>query len=303
MNAVTETEAWLTTKLSQALPRDSLRPGAAGRDVRAIAEAMAAVQGPGSTAFGLHLSESDRATLHGLLPRYRDALEQWHRFLRNALGDEGARFVENIAAEYGIVLGEGSSKPVARLLDLEKLATALSKPQALRSRWEQEDQLLEPDDHIAVVVGEPDGVSLTAMKELFERRFVVPAPADLIAVLERFNGICVESSEEGGFFRSQASELGEPVLWPAGGYGDPHFLPGALVPAAELFVIGGLEDSGHLALAVSSGGLGGVYWVDLNDQSASPLAASFAEFVDRWLDSALCLPLLLRNAGVKGWQM
>src|SRR5690606_12085055 len=120
--------------------------GEAGHRIRALAEAVAALEGRTATAFGMHLSAEQRAECAPLASRFRDGLLAWRELLGERLGEKGERFVDGIALAQGFRVGPPKAllcDPLgsADLLDgrqraaVARTAEMLADPAALAASW------------------------------------------------------------------------------------------------------------------------------------------------------------------------
>lgn len=311
---MSDEKTWLAAQIAQARPVGREVAGYQERVV-ALAQAVAALEGRHSAAFGLHLSSPLRAACAPLIEDAREALLAWRRSLHDAHGDEGSDFVDGVTLDCGFRIVPAKKlrhEPLGALEHLdpsqrravERFEEALERPSSLTPAWDDADQLIEPDDRVQVWLGEPDEAKLRRMAERYERIFDAGFPVDLAYVLARTNGVALTSDPDGGRHTVPAVEVGEPQLWGAEVSGDHHLLRGVeAMPHRSLYTIGELPDAGYLCLAVARGeGRPPVVWVH-SDLSSQPhrLGDDFDRFLEAWVDAALCLPLLLQRRRVPGW--
>lgn len=295
---MTTIAAWLEQQLNDALPSKSLAPGEASRNVRAIAEAVGALEGRTATAFGMHLTPEQRAECSGLTASFREGIVAWRELLGNELGEKGERFVDRIT------LAQGFRVAPPKPLRCEPLGSAELLDGAQRAAVARLSETLA-DPAARVWLGEGDEDTLRDMAEAFEHLYDTSFPVDLAHVLSLHNGISVAAEAEGGVSRVPASELTGPVIWPARVYGDHFLLHDARISeTVPYYVIGGVDDSGFLALGIEGDDRSPpVLWIDRDFATVAPhqLAGDVAGFLTAWCEAALSLPRLLGRTGAPGW--
>jgi hypothetical protein len=303
---------WFAQKIASALPSDATQDDAEGH-IRSLAQAMAGLTGQKPTAFGMHLSDENRAACRSMWPTLGAALKAWH-----ATSKKNERLVDRIALEYGVrvgprkqlrcdPLGTPELLTEAQRATINALQAALSQPKQLTPLWADNERLPDDDYVVCVRVGNPDGEALRDMAEMFEQRYELPFPVELAHTLSRFNGIYVNShppedleSFGEGPYSVPAPDLLElqPQLWPPSGE-EHYMLADDSSRRSEDFVIGADELGGHLALRVTRKGIGGVRW--LQDGNSELLADHFTDFLKGWIDAGLSLSLLLHRRSISGW--
>lgn len=187
---------------------------------------------------------------------------------------------------------------------LEHLNQALADPDALRAQWEELDQLIEVDDVLWIEFGRPDADRLAVVAREFEETCDAPFPADLREVWRVYNGLAISADLEPKFGTVNARDLSEPQLWSADQTND-HYLHidsdrlGDAVP----FAFAGVADLGVFVLEVLPRDADPrVFWIDDAPQHSPVfIANNFTDFVAKWCDYALNLPILLRAAEAPGW--
>lgn len=304
---MTDTSEWLRGKLSKSLPRTDFAEGDVRRDVKGIAQAIAALEGRGSIAFGLVIPPGDRADLVPLVLEFREALTAWRDFLANELGDDGVGFVDEIARDHGIRVGPpkrllcdplGSAELLteAQRTAVAKLSEMLSDAASLTDAWRLKEEI-DLDEHVGVLIGESDSEELRDLAETFERRYRTAFPPDLALTLSLFNGLAFFKPLEARTSEVvRVRDLGEPVLWPTS-FSD-HFMfdDVDLHDDMKFFVFGELFDLGWFALGVTDDrNLAGVYWIDSEFSVVDPvrIADDFSDFLSRWSEASLCPSALL----------
>ncbi|MDI3288791.1 SMI1/KNR4 family protein [Polyangium sp. 15x6] len=191
---------------------------------------------------------------------------------------------------------EPTSKELALVA---RIAAQLEELDALTAAWREADRVVELEDVVCVEIGAPDAEGLDTLADDYTRKTGAPFPALLHALWSKLNGVAVFSTDG----HSTVSvvpprELSEPALWPVNVWGEHWW---EVDPHAHLFVIGGLPDSGSIALRVVDASPDPeVVWIGRNEDPRL-IARSLAAYLEAWAGAAFCLPLVLRRARVPGW--
>ncbi len=326
----TKLQAWVRAQLETNRPRLPLSPGAIGRPIAELANAVQTLEVGGATLFGLHLTPDKRAELRPAAALARSILADWRRVLSETLGPEGTQAAEQILGRHGVVLDpplpawdpRSTPKPDEDAA-LHALAECVAHGDAISAWWRANDRLVEEEDVVFIETGAPDPARLDRFAAAYARAHAGALPAFYLRLLSTYNGLSAHSDEESDepTVRSvPAAELVEPTIWPLESYGDHGaFATLDLRGIGKAFVFGELPDAGHLVFDALEADAP-VFWIPrhLRAQEGMRLAAegialtgsddvpprladSLAGFVARFAANKACLPALLGAAGVEGW--
>ncbi|APR76774.1 Hypothetical protein A7982_02121 [Minicystis rosea] len=293
--------AWVEQRIAEHRPGEQLERGL-GAQVQALAEALSGITNGSGDMFGMHGSAAVITARDRLEPLLRDALSAWDQRLAAEHGAEGTEAFRTIVSRFGLRLWDRAPglEPTADDLALvARIAAQLEDLDTLTAVWREADRVVEPDDVVCVEIGEPDAEGLDTLADAYTRSTGAPFPALLHALWSKLNGVSM-CSTDGDSEKTVVPprELSEPTLWPVNVW-DQHWWD--VDPDAHLFVIGGLPDSGRLALRVVDASPDPeVVWIGRHEQPRL-LAPNLAAFLDAWAGAAFCLPLALRRGRVPGW--
>lgn len=193
---------------------------------------------------------------------------------------------------------------------LERLRVALTDPTPLARPWVESGRVDDPAA-LAAWVGAPAPEAIDAVDRVCREQLAHPLDPMLRRLWERFDGIAIGERWEGApaappgtIARADVAAIGEPVIWPAGRYGNLFDTVDVALPDDRVFVaFGEIPDSGWIGVGIGAHAPGPVFWQDVESHlvPAHRVADDVASFLEAWVDAGLHLPTLLGRVGAPGW--